>query len=71
MARDQLTPQGTIDDVTPGTADLSATAQTVIGLGATGIDLRGARAGLSYLKAKVDEVRHAAGQRRSRAVGQL
>ena len=26
----QLTPQGTIDDVTPGTADLSATAQTVI-----------------------------------------
>ena len=47
----QLTPQGTIDDVTPGTADLSATAQTVIALGATGVDLRGARAGLSYLKA--------------------
>ena len=47
----QLTPQGTIDDVTPGTPDLSATAQAVIGLGAIGIDLTGARAGLSYLKA--------------------
>ena len=47
----QLTPQGTIDDVTPGTADLSATAQTVIALGATGVDLNGARAGLAYLKA--------------------
>ena len=47
----QLTPQGTIDDVTPGTPDLSATAQAVIGLGATGVDLTGARAGLSYLKA--------------------
>src|SRR5271170_3545375 len=47
----QLTPQGTIDDVTPGTPDLSATVQAVIGLGATGIDLTSARAGLSYLKA--------------------
>ncbi len=47
----QLTPQGTIDDVTPGTADLSATTQTVIALGVTGVDLNGARAGLSYLKA--------------------
>jgi Squalene-hopene cyclase C-terminal domain len=47
----QLAPQGTIDDVTPGIPDLSATVQAVIGLGATGIDLTGARAGLSYLKA--------------------
>jgi hypothetical protein len=47
----QLTPQGTIDDITPGTPDLSATAQAAIGLGATGVDLTGARAALSYLKA--------------------
>ena len=47
----QLTAQGTIDDVTPGTADLSATVQTVTTLGASGVDLTGARAGLSYLKA--------------------
>ncbi len=47
----QLTPQGTIDDMTPGTPDLSATVQTVLSLGAAGVDLTGARAGLSYLKA--------------------
>ncbi len=46
----QLTPQGTID-LTPGTASLSATAGAVTALGATGVDLPGARAGLSYLKA--------------------
>ena len=47
----QLTPQGTIDDQNPGTADFSATAQAVLSLGASGVDLTGARAGLSYLKA--------------------
>ena len=51
VARGQLTPQGTIDDVTPGTPDLSATVQAVLSLGAAGVDLTGARAGLSYLKA--------------------
>ena len=39
-----------MDDVTPGTPDLSATAQAVLSLGASGVDLTGARAGLSYLK---------------------
>ena len=47
----QLTPQGTIDDVTPGTPDLSATAQAALSLGASGVDLTGARAALAYLKA--------------------
>ena len=42
---EQLSANGTIDDVTPGTPDLSTTVQAVIGLGATGIDLPGARAG--------------------------
>ncbi len=51
----QLTPQGTIDDVTPGSADLSATTQTVIALGTTGVDLAGARAGLSYLEANAQK----------------
>jgi len=48
----QLTPQGTIDDVTPGTADLSETLQAVLALGAAGVDLHAARAGLSYLEAR-------------------
>jgi len=47
----QLTSGGTIDDVTPGTPDLSATANAVLTLAATGVDPSGAQAALAYLEA--------------------
>ncbi len=58
----QLTPQGTIDDVTPGTPDLSATAQAVLSLGASGVDLTGARAALVVPQGELRDVHRGKGQ---------
>ena len=58
----QLTPQGTIDDVTPGTPDLSATAQAALSLGASGVDLTGARTALVVPQGELCDVYRSKGQ---------
>jgi hypothetical protein len=51
----QLTPQGYYPTAPgSGTADLSATANTVLALSAANVDLAGARSALAYLAANVD-----------------
>ncbi len=52
----QLTAAGYLpSSTTPGQPDLSATANTVLALAATGIDLAGARSALTYLEAHLDQ----------------
>ena len=49
----QLTSGGYIPSSTPGTADLSATANTVLALASAGVDPSGAHAALTYLESHV------------------
>ena len=50
----QLTPQGFMPSPTPGQANLSFTANTVLALAAAGVDPTGARLALSYLESHVN-----------------